>query len=64
VVITGDFQVKSLSIQPDVISPDDREGLEDLLLSAFNQAVGAVREALEKEMGGIAGNMGLPPGMM
>lgn len=62
-VMTGSFEVKELSIDAEAISADDKEGLEDLIVSAFNQAISKVKENLEKEMGQVAGSMGLPPGL-
>ena len=61
--ITGDYRIQELDIDSEVINPDDKEGLEDLIVSAVNQGIETVRENLEKEMGRVAGSMGLPPGM-
>jgi nucleoid-associated protein EbfC len=62
-VMKGDYSVKSLKIDKGIISPDDSEGLEDLITSAVNQAVETVRSGLEKEMGALSGSLGLPPGL-
>ena len=61
--ITGDFHITEMNIDEEAITPDDKEGLEDLIVSAVNQAIGTVKENLEKEMGRAAGSMGLPPGL-
>jgi DNA-binding protein YbaB len=37
--------------------------LQDLVMAAFNAAMEKVREAVNQEMGALAGGMGLPPGM-
>ncbi|MCK5707569.1 MAG: YbaB/EbfC family nucleoid-associated protein [Candidatus Aureabacteria bacterium] len=61
--MNGDFQINKLNIDPEIIVADDKEELEDLVISAVNQAVSTVKENLEKEMGAFTGGMGLPPGL-
>lgn len=63
IIITGDFHIKEMNIEMEAITPEDKESLEDLIVSAVNQAIETVKENLEKEMGQAAGSMGLPPGM-
>lgn len=53
----GNKTVKSLSIKPEVIDPDDKEMLEDLIVSAFNDVIAKI-EITEKE------TMPNMPGMM
>ncbi len=53
----GNKTVKSLSIKPEVIDPDDKEMLEDLIVSAFNDVIAKI-EIAEKE------TMPSMPGMM
>lgn len=57
VVVSGERKVKSVSIKPQVVDPDDIEMLEDLMAAAFNDAMQQI-EKMEKEL--------LPsvPGMM
>ena len=38
VSITGKKEIKEIKISPDVVDPDDVEMLEDLILSAVNEA--------------------------
>ncbi len=42
---------------------DEKEMLEDLIAAATNDAVRRVEEANKENMSGLAGGMGLPPGM-
>ncbi len=63
ITITGGFEIKKIEIDPDAISPDDKEGLEDLMVSAFNQAITKVKEELNNETMKVMGSMGLPPGL-
>ena len=60
VVITGKKEIKSITINPDVVDPDDVETLEDLVLVAVNEAVRQADELSQKEMGKLTG--GLPTG--
>lgn len=62
VVITGKGNLKSLKIDPSLISPDDPEMLEDLIVAAFNNAKKEADEASSSEMSGAMSGMGLPPG--
>ena len=63
VVVTGDLQVKSISIDPDAIDPDDADMLGDLVLTAVNQALASAQELHASKLGGVTGglgNLGLP----
>ncbi|MCD8036966.1 MAG: YbaB/EbfC family nucleoid-associated protein, partial [Clostridiales bacterium] len=57
--ITGKKEIKSIKIDPDVVDPDDVEMLEDLILSAVNEAIRQADEAANGAMSKIAGgNLG------
>ena len=60
IVITGSKEIKEIKLKPDVVDPDDIEMLEDLLLSAVNEALRQAEELANKEMGKYTGGMGLP----
>jgi DNA-binding YbaB/EbfC family protein len=57
VVMTGAKQVQSLKIDPEVVSKDDVEMLQDLIVAAINDAQRKVDEEMKRVMGGM-----LPPG--
>jgi DNA-binding YbaB/EbfC family protein len=63
IVITGKREVKEVVISPDVVDPEDVETLQDLVLSAVNEALRQVEEFAQAEMSKVTGNMGLPPGL-
>lgn len=67
VTMNGKHQLLSLEIAPEAVDPDDAEFLQDLVLSAVNEAVRKVDEMVEAEMGGALGGMNIPglnlPGM-
>lgn len=58
VTITGKKEIKSIKINPEVVDPDDVEMLEDLMLTAVNEALRQADEAANGAMGKIAGGMG------
>ncbi|RCX29913.1 YbaB/EbfC family nucleoid-associated protein [Thioalbus denitrificans] len=62
VVMTGRHDVRRVSIDPSLLE-EDREMLEDLLAAAVNDAVRKVEQVTQERMAGLAGGMGLPPGM-
>ena len=57
VAVSGDKQVLSLAIDPEVVSKDDVEMLQDLIVAAVNDAHRKVDETMRQKMGGM-----LPPG--
>ncbi len=63
VVITGKKQISSLTIAPEVIDPDDPEMLQDLVMSAVNEAIRQMDEQINSQMSGLTGGMGLPGGL-
>lgn len=60
VKVTGAKSLVSIKINPDVVDSDDVEMLEDLILTAVNQALDAAEELSNSSMGKIAGGMGIP----
>lgn len=58
VVMSGDKKVLSLKLDPEAVSKDDVEMLQDLILAAINDAHRKVDEELQRQVGGM-----LPPGM-
>ena len=64
VVVNGDKQLISLSIDPSAVDPEDVEMLQDMILAAANEALRKADEMTQKEMGKLTSGMGLPPGMM
>jgi DNA-binding YbaB/EbfC family protein len=61
VVVNGSKQILSIRIDPEVVSKDDVEMLQDLILAAVNDAQRKADEELQKSMGGMLG--GKVPGM-
>lgn len=55
VKMNGHKQVVGLTIDPEVVDPEDTEMLQDLVLSAINDAGRRVDESAAEKMGGMAG---------
>jgi DNA-binding YbaB/EbfC family protein len=60
VVMNGAKQVQSLKIDPEAVSKEDVEMLQDLILAALNDAHKKVDEELQKAMGGMMGGLKIP----
>jgi DNA-binding YbaB/EbfC family protein len=60
VVVNGNKQLQSLKIDPEVVSKEDVEMLQDLILAAINDAQRKADEELNKSMGGMMGGMKIP----
>jgi DNA-binding YbaB/EbfC family protein len=58
VIVNGSKQISSLKIDPEVVSKDDVEMLQDLIMAAVNDAQRKVDEEMSRKMGGM-----LPPGL-
>ncbi|HUT04019.1 MAG TPA: YbaB/EbfC family nucleoid-associated protein [bacterium] len=61
IVANGAQEIISIKFDKQVIDPDDVDMLEDLVLSAVNDALRKSKELMAREMGRFARQMGLPP---
>jgi DNA-binding YbaB/EbfC family protein len=60
VVVSGNKQVLKITIDPECVSKEDVEMLQDLILAAINDAHRKVDEALANQMQGMMGGLRLP----
>ena len=60
VVVTGTKQVQSVTIDPEVVSKEDVQMLQDLIVAALNDANRKVDEQIGQSMSGLMGGMKLP----
>jgi nucleoid-associated protein EbfC len=61
----GNQEILSIKIDREVITPDDPQMLEDLVLAAVNEALRKAREMVSAEMSKLAGGLGGKlPGLM
>ena len=60
VTMTGDHEVKTIGINPEVVDPEDVEMLEDMLVAALNEANRRIDEEAEREMDAATGGLNIP----
>lgn len=59
--MNGEKQLLSVTIEKD--AANDIEMLQDLVRAAVNEAARKVDSAMQSQLGGLLGGMGLPPGL-
>lgn len=55
VKMTGNRQLQSINIKPEVVDPDDVEMLEDLVVSAVNDVLGQISRKEQENMPNVPG---------
>ena len=60
VTVNGTKHLQSIRIDPEVVSKDDVEMLQDLIVAAVNDAHRKVDEELGRQMGGLMGGLKIP----
>ena len=60
VVVTGKLAVQSVTIDPEVVSPEDVDMLEDLVLAAVNEGLGKAQQLTAQKMSAITGGLNIP----
>ena len=58
--VSGKRQLTELTIQPEAVDPEDVEMLQDLVISAVNEAMRQAEEALENSMQSLTGGLNFP----
>jgi DNA-binding YbaB/EbfC family protein len=58
VQVTGDLVVKSITVRPEAVDPEDVELLQDMILAAVNEGLRSAQELASSKLGGIAGGLG------
>ncbi|HEY0233593.1 MAG TPA: YbaB/EbfC family nucleoid-associated protein [Afipia sp.] len=61
--MTAKMEVKGVAIDPSLIKPEEREVLEDLIVTAHNDARRKAEIAMQEKMQSLTGGLGLPPGL-
>ena len=56
----GDMAIKSVTIDPEAVDPDDVEMLQDMILAATNEALRSATEASNARMSSVMGGMSIP----
>ena len=60
VVVSGKMTLESIVINPEVVTPEDVEILEDLVLAAVNEGLNKAQEMASGRMGALTGGMNIP----
>ncbi len=60
VTVNGHKKVLSITIKPEAVDPEDVEMLQDLVLTAVNDALAKAEELANKDMGKYTGGMKIP----
>ncbi len=60
VTVTGKKQLKDIVIKPEVVDPDDVEMLQDLVLTAVNEALKKAEDETNDSMGKLTGGLNIP----
>jgi DNA-binding YbaB/EbfC family protein len=60
VVVNGNKQLQKITIDPEVVSKDDVEMLQDMILAAVNDASRKVDEQIGQQMSGLMGGLKIP----
>lgn len=57
VTLGGDHKLRDVTIDPDVVDPDDTEMLQDLLVAAVNEAQDQLDAMQQERMSGLTGGI-------
>jgi DNA-binding YbaB/EbfC family protein len=60
VKVSGEFLLKTLQVDPEVVKAGDIEMLQDLIVSAANDAIKQAKETQAKEMEKVTGGLNIP----
>lgn len=58
--VTGKMHVLSITIDPDVVDPEDVELLQDMVLAAVNDGLSRAEETVSKQMAALTGGLKIP----
>jgi DNA-binding YbaB/EbfC family protein len=60
VVISGHQKIQSITIDPEVVDPDDVEMLQDLVTAAVNEAIDKSQQLAADRLGSLTGGLNIP----
>jgi DNA-binding YbaB/EbfC family protein len=60
VVITGQQRIRSITLKPEIVNPEDIEMLQDLMVAAVNEAIEASQAHAASKLQGLTGGLGIP----
>ncbi|MGN6310802.1 MAG: YbaB/EbfC family nucleoid-associated protein [Xanthobacteraceae bacterium] len=62
--MTAKMEIKAISIDPSLLKAEEREIVEDLIVTACNDARRKAEVAMQEKMQALTGGLGLPPGLL
>ncbi len=60
VQMNGHHEVLGVTLDPDAVSPDDVEMLQDMIVTAFNEALSKAQDMAQKKMSAVTGGINVP----
>ncbi|MFG1500454.1 YbaB/EbfC family nucleoid-associated protein [Halobacteriovorax sp. XZX-3] len=60
ITITGKQEIQAIKIDPEAVDPNDVETLEDLVLTAVNQAIKESQDMVSNAMSKVTGGLNIP----
>ena len=60
VTATGDMRITDVTIDPEAVDPEDVEMLQDLVISAVNEALRQAEDAMSSSMNALTGGLNIP----
>lgn len=64
VTVSGDRRLQSITIQPEVVDPEDVEMLQDLIVAAVNQGLEQVEQEAAARMNAVTADLGIDLGSL
>jgi DNA-binding YbaB/EbfC family protein len=62
--MTAKMEIRAISIDPSLMKAEEREIVEDLIVTACNDARRKAEVAMQEKMQSLTGGLGLPPGLL
>lgn len=59
-VVSGKMRVEALIIDPEAVSPDDVEILQDMVMAATNEGLEKAQDMASSKMGALTGGLNIP----
>ncbi len=59
-VVSGKMKLESITIDPDVVAPEDVDMLQDLVIAAVNEGLDKAQAMASQRMGALTGGMNIP----
>jgi DNA-binding YbaB/EbfC family protein len=62
--LNGRMEVLAIRLDQEVVNPQDVTLLQDLIVAAFSNGLEKVKEAVNREVGAMAGGLNIPGGVI